>query len=184
MPLRMFGFVAKADAMMSAAVKKAQDTADNARQMVLNRDPTLKELSAAATTLPEALRVAALEHEQIIADRAAGDKALSDRIDALSKLPVPTSTYQIEYRDGIPVPAILSLLGSSSADVNIVWPTPFPDDTYAVTPQIATSTATLLGKTSLALKSKTKTGCVITVTTAALLSAGSATVSAVAYRKN
>lgn len=184
MPLRMFGFVAKADAAMTAAVKKAQDTAENARQMVLNRDPTLKELSAAATTLPEALKVAALEHEQMVADRLAGDKALSDRIDALAKVPTPSTTYQIEYRDGIAVPAILSLLGASSSDVSITWPTPFPDDAYVVTPQIATSTASLLGKTSLALKSKTKTGCVVTVTTAAVLSAGSATLSAVAYRKN
>jgi hypothetical protein len=105
--------------------------------------------------------------------------ALAARVDALEKLKI----QQVEYRDGIAVPAVLSLLGiSATVDVTVTWPNAFPDTNYFVTPQLTTAAA-LIGKTTPALKTKTTTGCVITVTTTALISTGQATLSAVAYRK-
>jgi hypothetical protein len=157
----LFGIV---DGALKAAVSTAQATADNARQMVLNRDPRLASLDAAL---------------------AAGDTvhaAINKRIDDLPKQ--ATSSVQIEYRDGVAVPPVVSLLGlSATADVTLTWPNAFADTTYVVTPQVSTAVAGLLGKTGATVKSKTATGCVITVTTTALIAAGQATLSAVAYRK-
>lgn len=94
------------------------------------------------------------------------------------------ANVQVEYRDGVAVPAMLSLLGSQAqSDVTITWPTPFPDANYVVTPQISTTAATLIGRTTPTVKSKTATGCVITVTTTAVVSAGQATLSAIGFRK-
>jgi hypothetical protein len=157
----LFGIV---DGALKAAVSTAQATADNARQMVLNRDPRLASLDAAL---------------------AAGDTvhaAINKRIDDLPK--PTTSSVQIEYRDGVAVPAVVSLLGlSATADVTLTWPNAFADTAYVVTPQVSTAVAGLLGKTGATVKSKTVTGCVVTVTTTALIAAGQATLSAVAYRK-
>jgi len=98
--------------------------------------------------------------------------------------PAGPVNLQIEYRDGVAVPAITSLLGiSASVDVTITWPAAFADATYIVTPQVSTTAGGLVGKTAVAVKSKTNTACVVTVTTTALLSAGQATLSAIAYRK-
>lgn len=100
--------------------------------------------------------------------------------------PAGTGTVtQIEYRDGIAVPAVLSLLGiSATVDVTITWSTPFPDATYTIVkPQTTTTTASLIGKTDAVVKSKTAAGCVITVTTTAVLAAGNATLAVLAYRK-
>lgn len=157
----LFGIV---DGALKAAVTTAQQTADNARQMVLSRDPRLTSLDTAV---------------------AAGDKAHADINKRIDDLPKPTSSaVQIEYRDGVAVPTIASLLGiSATVDVTITWPNSFADTSYVVTPQVSTAVAGLLGKTGATLKSKTTTGCVVTVTTTALIAAGQATLSAVAYRK-
>lgn len=157
----LFGIV---DGALKAAVSTAQQTADNARQMVLNRDPRLSSLDLA------------------VADGDKAHTAINKRIDDLPK--PASSAVQIEYRDGVAVPAVVSLLGlSATVDVTVTWPNAFADATYVVTPQISTAVAGLLGKTGATLKSKTATGCVVTVTTTALISAGQASVSAVAYRK-
>lgn len=93
----------------------------------------------------------------------------------------------IDYRDGVAVPAITSLLGiSASVDVAVTWNTPFPDTAYTIVkPQTTATSASLLGKTDAVVKagSVTKTGCTVTVTTTALLAAGACTVSVLAYRK-
>jgi len=95
------------------------------------------------------------------------------------------ANVQIEYRDGINVPAITILnLGTASIDVTVTWPTPFPDTNYTVTPQLATTNTALIGKAGATVKSKSTTGAVITVTTTALLSVGALVLSAVAIRKN
>jgi hypothetical protein len=83
------------------------------------------------------------------------------------------------------VPPIASLLGiSASTDVAITWPAAFPDVSYIVTPQIATATPALIGKTVVNLKSKTPASCIVTVTTTAVVGLGQATISAIAYRKS
>ena len=158
----LFGIV---DGALKAAVTTAQQTADNARQMVLNRDPRLSSLDSA------------------VADGDRQHAAINKRID---DLPKPTSSaVQIEYRDGVAVPAVASLLGiSATVDVTITWANAFADTTYIVTPQVSTAVAGLIGKTGATLKTKTTTGCVVTVTTTALIAAGQATLSAVAYRKS
>jgi hypothetical protein len=158
----LFGIV---DGALKAAVSTAQATADNARQMVLNRDPRLSSLDAA------------------VADGDRQHAAINKRIDDLPK-PV-SSSVQIEYRDGVAVPAVASLLGiSANVDVTITWANAFADTSYIVTPQVSTAIGGLVGKTSATVKSKTATGCVVTVTTTALIAAGQATLSAVAYRKS
>lgn len=99
----------------------------------------------------------------------------------------PPPVTQIEYRDGIAVPAVVSLLGGGATqDVAVTWATPFPDTAYTIVkPQTTATSASLLGKTDAVVKagSVTKTGCTVTVTTAALLAAGACTVSVLAYRK-
>jgi hypothetical protein len=91
---------------------------------------------------------------------------------------------QIEYRDGIAVPAMLSLLGSAATfDITVTWATPFPDTNYLPTVQCTPLDAALIGKTASQVKTKTTTGIVVTVTTTAVLAAGKCVLSAVAYRK-
>lgn len=98
----------------------------------------------------------------------------------------PTGVPQIDYRDGIAVPAVLSLLGSSATvDVSVTWTVPFPDTTYTIVkPQVSAVNASLVGKTDAVVKSKTATGCVVTVTTTALIAAGNCTLGVLAYRKS
>lgn len=102
--------------------------------------------------------------------------------------PAGTGTVtQIEYRDGIAVPPVLSLLGlSATTDVTVTWATPFPDTNYTIVkPQTTPLAAALIGKTDASVKAgtQTRTGCTITVTTTALLAAGNATIAVLAYRK-
>jgi len=186
----------------------AEAVGQNARDMVLRRDPRIATLETLATDLGGAV--------------ASGNDAhtrLDQRIDNIQLTPGPRGeqgpagtdgkagaagvkgdtgsqgpkgdtgpagpvNLQIEYRDGVAVPAIASLLGiSATADVTVTWPNPFPDTNYIITPQISTTAPALIGKTIPNLKSKTPGACVITITTTALISAGQATLSAVAYRK-
>lgn len=103
----------------------------------------------------------------------------------LTSLKAPAGAIaQIEYRDGVSVPPVLSLLGSAATtDVTVTWATPFPDANYVILkPQTTAVAAAVLGKTDAAVKSKTKTGCVVTVTTTALLAAGNVVLSVQAYR--
>lgn len=135
-----------------ADVQHAQATADNARQMVLNRDPKAASL------------------DQRVAD-----------LETLT----PKSVKQIEYRDAVAVPAVPLVIISASVDVTVTWATPFPDTDYIVTkPAVTTSSVTLLGKTDAVIKSKTAAGVVVTVTTTAVLSLGSLTLSVLAYKRN
>lgn len=94
------------------------------------------------------------------------------------------ANVQVEYRDGINVPAITVLnLGAATVDVTVTWPTAFPDANYTVTPQLTTTNSALIGKATASVKSKTAASAVITVTTTALLSVGALVLSAVAIRK-
>lgn len=257
------GIFTALDNGLRAAVGRAQATADNARQMVLNRDKVLADLDADTATLGDAIAAAGTEHTNMRAEWDAGDEALSKRIEHIILTPGPagqdgkagadgasglngadgrngvdgrdgingqpgkdgangqdglsayqvaraagyggtqtqwlaslvgpkgetgsagTNNLQIEYRDGVAVPAIASLLGiSAQVDVTVAWGNAMPDSNYLVTPQINTAAPALIGKTIATLKSKTASGCVVTVTTTALISAGQATLSAVAYRKS
>jgi hypothetical protein len=102
--------------------------------------------------------------------------------------PAGSSAFTADYCDGVPVPAVLSLLGiSASTDVPVVWNTPFPDTAYVITkPQVSVTNPGLLGKCDANYKpgTATKTGCTVIVTTTALLATGAATVSVFAYRKS
>jgi hypothetical protein len=116
------------------------------------------------------------------AQGSAGTPADMTRVTALEQ-----QKLQVEYRDGIAVPAVVSLLGiSATVDIPLTWSTPFPDTGYTIVkPQVTSTAAAVIGKTDAVVKTgtQTKTGCTITVTTTALLSAGNCTVSALAYRK-
>lgn len=91
----------------------------------------------------------------------------------------------IDYRDGIAVPAITSLLGiSASVDVAVTWNTPFSDTSYSIVkPQVSAASASLIGKTDAVVKSKTTTGCVVTVTSTAVLATGACTLGVLAFKK-
>lgn len=112
----------------------------------------------------------------------AGTSADMTRVTALE-----AQKIQIEYRDGISVPAVLSLLGiSATVDIPVAWTNPYPDTNYTITkPQVTTTTASLIGKTDAVVKAgtQTKTGCTITVTTTAVLAAGTCTLGVLSYRK-
>lgn len=112
----------------------------------------------------------------------AGTPADMTRVAALE-----AQKIQIEYRDGIAVPAVLSLLGiSATIDVTVTWATAFPDTAYTIVkPQVSTTSASLIGKTDAVVKAgtQTKTGVTITVTTTAVLAAGTCTLGVLAYRK-
>jgi hypothetical protein len=194
------GLFSAVSGALSAAVKTAQATADNARQMVINDRPKISAVANAVDELKT--QTPAIGPAGAKGDAGAtgpvgprGDAGQAGAAGAAGPTgatgpagpqgPAGIANLQIEYRDGIAVPAITSLLGiSATADVPVTWPTPFADTTYIVTPQVATATPALIGKTTATLKAKTTTGCTITVTTTALISAGQATVSAVAYRKS
>lgn len=112
----------------------------------------------------------------------AGTPADMTRVAALE-----AQKLQIEYRDGIAVPAVVSLLNlSATVDVAVTWSTAFPDTNYTIVkPQATVTSASLIGKTDAVVKAgtQTKTGCTITVTTTALLAAGTCTIGVMAYRK-
>lgn len=112
----------------------------------------------------------------------AGTPADMTRVAALE-----AQKLQIEYRDGIAVPAVLSLLGiSATVDVTVTWATAFPDTAYTIVkPQVSTTSASLIGKTDAVVKAgtQTKTGVTITVTTTAVLATGTCTLGVLAYRK-
>jgi hypothetical protein len=218
---------------VNAKADQAEATGQNARDMVLKRDPRISTLEGLADQLGGAVNAGNGEHARLDqridqiqltpgpagkdgangthgADgkpgtngtngsdgasayqvaRAAGyggtqtqwlASLIGPKGDTGSAGPV---NFQVEYRDGVAVPAITSLLGiSASVDVTIAWPTPFADANYIATPQVSTTAGALIGKTAVAVKTKTAAACVVTVTTTALLSAGQATLSAVAYRK-
>jgi hypothetical protein len=98
--------------------------------------------------------------------------------------PGKDANVDIRYRDGINVPAVSILtLGTATVPITVTWDTPFPDANYTVIPQLATNTAALIGKATPTVTSKTPTGCVITVSTTAVLALGAFILSATAIRK-
>ena len=218
---------------VNAKADQAEATGQNARDMVLKRDPRISTLEGLADQLGGAVNAGNGEHARLDQridkiqltpgpagkDGADGKPGIDGKAglngtngtDGLTAYQVARASgyggtqaqwlaslvgpkgdtgpagpvnLQIEYRDGVAVPAITSLLGiSASVDVTITWATAFADANYIVTPQVSTTAGGLVGKTAVAVKSKTATACVVTVTTTALLSAGQATLSAIAYRK-
>jgi hypothetical protein len=81
---------------------------------------------------------------------------------------------QVQHADrGLP----LLLLGAST-DVNIVWSTPFEDDSYTVLPAVATS---LVGGASTSVTSQDEDGCTVRVTAGAVIAAGTV-LTVVAYK--
>lgn len=118
-----------------------------------------------------------------------GDPGTPADVTALGALGTRITTLegrnlQIEYRDGVPMPAAVVLLGSQTVDVPLTWPTAFPDTNYVIVkPQVETNAVALLGRIDAVVKSKTANGCVVTVTTTATVSAGSATLAVLAYRR-
>lgn len=199
------------DAAAMAAAATAQATADNARQMVLKRDPRLEAVEQKSTSLEQL----AASYETSVAESKTDRAGIHAELDNLKRTPGPAGkdgrdgtngvdgkpgikgdkgdtgpagpaggVAQLEYRDGVAVPAMLSLLGiSASVDVPITWPTPFPNTDYAVTVQTTPLDSTLIGRTAAAVKSKTAAGIVVTVTTTAVLAAGKCVLSAVGQRK-
>lgn len=86
----IIGLLRKVDLtpVMNAAMK-AQATADNARQMVLNRDRTLADLDADTATLGDAIAAAGTEHATMQAEWEAGDTTLLGLIENIELTPGP-----------------------------------------------------------------------------------------------
>lgn len=126
------------------AIATAQATADNARQMVLNRDPRLVAVEAEQATLAaNAARITTLEAKAVTAQRVA-----------------------------VATPALTLL--ALQQDIPITWPTPFPDTNYGIYPVIEPAGIALGKTTAQVKQgSKTTTGCVITyVSTGIAITAG------------
>jgi hypothetical protein len=137
---------------------QAEATGQNARQMVLNRDPKLntleaqqEQLSALATSMQAAIPAAELVHTE-----------LRDLITALTTRVATLEAGAVIVRRVTATTPGLTLL-ASTVDIPITWPQPLPDETYSVFPHVDVTGLTI-GKVTAALKqgSKTKTGCTIT----------------------
>lgn len=151
-----------ADAESSA--EAAMAVGQNARQMVLNRDPKLAAVESETTRLDQVATTLA----QAIPASEAVHAALSARISTLEAKAVTVQRVTAS------TPALTLL--ASAADIAITWPTPFPDTNYSVAPQLEVTGITL-AKTTVAVKagSKTTTGCVISyASTGIAVSAGQA----------
>lgn len=85
----VIGLLRDPSGALTKAITQAQATADNARQMVLNRDSALKNLQADAATLPDIVNAASVEHAEMREEMDSADAALGARIDAIQLTPGP-----------------------------------------------------------------------------------------------
>lgn len=137
---------------LKSQVDAVAAAAANARQMVLNRDPKLAALQAAADQLPLTQQQAAAEH-----------LALQQQIDALKLQAVTVRTARVTSA------ATVAL--NATVDLTVTWSTPFPSATYTVVPLLDTAGG-LANISGPGVKSQTATGCVVTFrANVALLSA-------------
>lgn len=155
--IRMLDLAGGAAGAALEAAAHAQATADNARQMVLNRDPRLSTVETATTTLAQqqvTLEALAAQLGAAVPASEVVHTALAARLTALEAKAV---TVQ---RVSATTPGLTLL--AATADIPITWPTPFADTNYSIAPQLEVTGVTL-AKTTVAVKagSKTKTGCVI-----------------------
>lgn len=89
-PGTVLGLMRKIDlSSVMAAAKKAQDTADNARQMVLNRDTRLSELNADTASLGDAIAAGETEHALMRAAWEEDDRAIVGLIEDIELTPGP-----------------------------------------------------------------------------------------------
>lgn len=141
-------------------------------------------VASAANTSSSLVEASAARLQQQIVD--AVNSLKSSAVDPLTSqvTTLQGQAYKIETRDGIQVPAISLLNLSGSQDVTVTWTNAFPDANYTITkPQVSLANVNLIGKVNAEVKSKTKDGCVISVTTTAVLALGTASLSVLAYRK-
>lgn len=132
-------------------VTRAQATADNSRQMVLNRDPTLNQVKATADTLPTTLAQAQQEHvllqQQI--------DALKSQLDAIV---AHAATKQEKRGTSTQVVAL-----GATVDIPITWDTPFTDANYLTIP-LLDATGGLANVGPPAVKPGTQTEAGVTIT--------------------
>ncbi len=191
MPLKLFGVSSGigADAMAALqaqieVVRQAAETADgkaaNARQMVLSRDPTLTAAgtqAAAAETQAANLATQVMSLAQLAAnvtslsDASTADrKQLNTRTAALEAALALLQAKAIEKREKRVQTTQLLALGST-VDLPVTWDQPFTDAAYLAIPLLDASTG-LANVSPPAIKSQTKTGCVVTVRANVAVAAG------------
>lgn len=111
------------------------------------------------------------------ADAVSAANAAADKAAGVSSAVAQLAVKQVRAASA-PVPAVTNVLTTTSVDVTVTWPLPWPDATYTVLPVIE-APASLLGKVGVSVKSKKTESAVLTVSTSAVLTAGAATVRAV-----
>lgn len=137
---------------VAAAVAQAQATADNARQMVLNRDPKLAAVESETTRLDHVATTLA----QAIPASEAVHNALSARIAALEAKPAAF---------GYQATTALALLATK--DYTVTLSRPMPTSTYTAKVHVDPAVA---GKLNATVTAQTTT--TVTVRTSALLAVG------------
>lgn len=129
--------------------------------------------------LVDALRRGLSAVAQTSSDAASAAGAASSKASAASSAVTSLAAKQPRVASGM-APAMTNVLSPTSADVTLTWPAAWPDATYQVLAVIEPP-ASLLGKVSVAVKSKTAATVVLTVTTSAVLASGTVPVRAASF---
>ncbi len=140
-----------------AAAKAADDKAANARQMVLNRDPTLTSLTGDVTSLQQVADTVTALNQASVSDRA----AIHAQLDALNARAL---TGQVKRYT---TTALLAL--NANTNVTVTWDTPFPDSNYLVLPLFDGSGAGF----QVTAVTKTPASCNLTIKALVALAIGS-----------
>ena len=128
--------------------------------------------NAATTAATNATAAAATAKNAADAAKTVADKVAADFAAFMAR--------RARTAPPVTVPAMLSLLnGAANVDVTVTWTTPWPDVSYEVVPVLDVPSS-LLGKTSVTVKSKALASAVLTVTTSAILASSTSTVRAIA----
>lgn len=155
----------------SAAQQTASTAASTASSISSTASAASSAASSAKSTADAAKATADAAKTTADAAKVTADKAASD----LAALAARRS----RSAPAVAVPAMLSLLGgAASVDVVVTWATPWPDNTYTTVPVLEPSAA-LAGRQVAIVKSQTAASATITVTTSAVLAAGTCNLRAV-----
>ena len=155
LPSALMDRIEAAETLAQSGVAKA----DNARQMVLNRDPRLSAVETEANTLAQV----AATVQQTAAAAEATHAELARRIDQIALTPGPAGPAGPAGTANIAVaaaPVGLLALGGN-VDVTLTWNRTLGTSTYAV--HLAHSAVVNLATVTLTVKTKTTTAAVVNV---------------------
>jgi uncharacterized phage infection (PIP) family protein YhgE len=187
------------------AANAAMTAAQNARQMVLNRDPALATVQETVQTLQQTqatLATLAANYETALQSSVADRQDLHDQVAILTQqvaalqanpmydpAPLTARVTALEQRmpavaSGRGVASTVNILGGGTYAINVTFDSPAPNTNYQPLAVLDSSSAQLFGSLALvSITNRTTTGCTVTVKNTALLSlGGSLTATVIALR--